>query len=162
MIIEATIDPSEVAHLSRDMQDELEFAAMGMQAAMAAAYVDVVASNLGNSGVDRPFAWAPLSPAYAKKVGRSYATLYVSGDLARAVKVDNSLAQHSTVSVSDDDCPYACAHQFGYPPRNLPARPYFPFDPTTGETTPFTMELVQQAAQDALDQHFATLGGGRG
>ena len=33
MIIEANIDPSAVAALSRDMQDELEFAAMGMQAA---------------------------------------------------------------------------------------------------------------------------------
>jgi phage gpG-like protein len=144
------------------MQDELEFAAMGMQAAMAAAYVDVVAGNLGNTGVDRPFAWAPLSPAYAKKMGRTHATLYVTGDLARAVKVDNSLAQHSTVSVSDDDVPYATAHQYGYPPHNLPARPYFPFDPTTGETTPFTLELVQQAAQDALDQHLASIGGGRG
>ena len=162
MIIEANIDPSAVAALSRDMQDELEFAAMGMQAAMAAAYVDVVAGNLGATGVDRPFAWAPLSPAYARKMGRTYATLYVTGALAQAVKVDNSLAQHSTVSVSDDDCAYACAHQYGYPPHNLPARPYFPFDPTTGETTPFTLDLVQQAAQDALDQHFAGLGGGRG
>src|SRR5574343_1931252 len=112
MIIEAEIDPSAVAQLSRDMQDELEFAAMGMQAAMAAAYVDVVASNLGESGVDRPFAWAPLSPAYAKKVGRTHATLYVTGELARAVKVDDSLAQHSTVSVSDSDCSYAVAHQY--------------------------------------------------
>ena len=33
VIIEANIDPSAVAALSRDMQDELEFAAMGMQAA---------------------------------------------------------------------------------------------------------------------------------
>lgn len=158
MIIEAEIDPSAVAQLSRDMQDELEFAAMGMQAAMAAAYVDVVASNLGNSGVDRPFAWAPLSGAYAKKVGRAYATLYVTGALAQAVKVDNSLAQHSTVSVSDDDCPYALAHQFGYPPRNLPARPYFPFDPQTGETTPFTLDLVRQAAEAALELHLRTRG----
>ena len=158
MIIEATIDPSAVAQLSRDMQDELEFAAMGMQAAMAAAYVDVIAGNLGESGVDRPFAWAPLSPAYAKKVGRTHATLYVTGELARAVKVDDSLAQHSTVSVSDEDCPYAVAHQYGYPPRNLPARPYFPFDPQTGETTPFTLELVQQAAEAALELHLRTRG----
>jgi phage gpG-like protein len=155
VIIEAIIDPNEVAALTQDMRDELQFAAMSMQAAMAAAYVDVIAGNLGDSGVDRPFAWPPLSPAYAKKVGRSHATLYVTGELARAVKTDNSLGNHSTVSVSDDDCPYAVAHQYGYPPRNLPARPYFPFDPQTGETTPFTLELVQQAAEAALETHLA-------
>lgn len=160
MIIEAEIDPSAVAQLSRDMQDDLEFAAMGMQAAMAAAYVDVVASNLGDFGVDRPTPWDPLKESTRKAylrmkppITRSHATLHLTGALARAVKVDNSLAQHSTVSVSDDDCPYAVAHQFGYPPRNLPARPYFPFDPQTGETTPFTLELVQQAAEAALELH---------
>ena len=153
MTIEANMDPSAVAALSRDMQDELEFAAMGMQAAMAAAYVDVVASNLGATGVDRPFAWEPLSPGYAAKMGRKYATLYVTGDLARAVKVDNSLVHCSTVSVSDDDVPYATAHQYGYPPHNLPARPYFPFDPATGETTPYTLNAVKEAAEQALAEH---------
>ena len=158
MIIEATIDPNEVAALSREMQDELQFAAMSMQAAMAAAYADVIAGNLGDRGVDRPFPWAPLSPGYARKVGRSHATLYVTGEMARAVKVDDSLGDHSTVSMDSNDCPYGVAHQYGYPPRNLPARPYFPFDPTTGRTTPFTLELVQQAAEAALETHLRVRG----
>ena len=162
MIIEANIDPAQLAAASSEISDELEFAAMDIQSAMARAYVDVVAGNLGNSGVDRPSIWPPLSERYAKKMGRTYATLYVTGALAGAIKVDDSSEEQSTVSVSDDDCPYAVAHQYGYPPRNLPARPYFPFDPQTGETTSFTLDLVQQAAQDALDRHFSRLGGVNG
>ncbi len=150
MMIEATMDQSEVNALSEHVQDQIEFAAMRVQAAMAAAYVDVIASNLGPWGIDRPFPWEPLSPGYAKKVGRKFATLYDTGAMARAVKTDNSKAYASEVSISDGDVPYATAHQYGYPPNNLPARPYFPFNPQTGETTPFTLELVRQAAEDEL------------
>ena len=154
MIIEANIDPAAVAQLSRDMQDELEFAAMGMQAAMAEQYRDIVIGNLGPSGIDRPFAWAPLSNRapyfYAQTVGRSYATLYETGKLASSIRMDNSSAQAATVSVSEDDCSYAVMHQFGYPPKNLPARPYFPFDPQTGETTAFTLNAVKEAAEQSL------------
>lgn len=150
MMIEATMDQSDVNALSEHVQDQIEFAAMRVQAAMAAAYVDVIASNLGSWGIDRPLPWAPLSPGYAKKVGRKFATLYETGAMARAVKTDNSKAYASEVSISEGDCPYALAHQFGYPPHNLPARPYFPFDPTTGETTPYTLGLMREVAQEEL------------
>lgn len=155
MIIEAQIDPAEVAALTQDLQDELQASAPRIQAAMAEQYHGIVIGNLGPSGIDRPFEWPPLSNRppyfYAQKVGRSFATLYETGKLASSVKVDNSNVEASTVSVDEADCSYSVMHQFGYPPKNLPARPYFPFDPQTGETTPYTLDAVRDAAQQELN-----------
>jgi len=116
------------------------------QAAMAARYGEIVRSNFGESGLDRPSAWPPLSPSYAKEVGRTYATLFVSGALFSAVRVD---AQDARVSASNADAPYATAHQFGNPAGNLPARPYFPVA-ADGGPTEYTRGEVLAAAAAAL------------
>jgi phage gpG-like protein len=148
--VELEVDQSEVSLLASSLEAAVEEARPAVQSAMAEAYYDVVYGNIGEAGVDRPIFWPPLSKRYADKMSRSHATLFVNGQLLNAIKLDNSSDEQSTVSVSDQDCPYAVAHQYGYPPRNLPARPYFPFDPQTGETTAFTMALVQAAAEFAL------------
>lgn len=44
--------------------------------------------------------------------------------LLRSIRV---LSVTNTAATIASDRPYAAAHQFGYPPRNLPARPFFPF-----------------------------------
>lgn len=148
--VQLEVDETEVSRLATQLEDAVEQARPRVQAAMAEAYYDVVYGNIGDVGVDRPLFWPPLSKHYAEKVNRSHATLFVSGQLLNAIKLDTSSDEQSTVSVSDQDCPYAVAHQYGYPPKNLPARPYFPFDPSTGETTPFTMMAVQAAAEFAF------------
>ena len=156
MIIEAYIDESELARCESEIAEQIRAAVPVVQAAMAEMYRDIVIGNLGPSGVDRPITWEPLSNrstvgrAYIKQVGRSYATLYETGKLASAIRMDNSSVEQSTVSVSDEDCEYAVKHQYGFPPQNLPARPYFPFDPQTVETTPYTLDAMRQVAEETL------------
>ncbi len=53
-----------------------------IQQAMGEMFKDIVMSNFGPTGIDRPAPWPPLSDrsaigrAYIRKVGRSFATLY--------------------------------------------------------------------------------------
>lgn len=102
--------------------------------------------NFGASGVDRPWAWAPLSPAYAKKVGRSYATLVVTGALRNSVKKTEG-QDCAVVSMSDSDVPYATRHHRGS--GNLPARRVFPLN-EDGSPTAGVQEAVAAAAQKAV------------
>lgn len=144
-----TVNPSSLAALG-DRLERLAWAVKSdAQLAMGEAVLDVVHANFGETGFDRPASWAPLSPKYAKKVGRTFATLEVTGEMKSAVKLDNSDPNHSSVSISKDDCPYALAHQFGYEANNLPARPYFPVD-SAGNLMPATMSLVKIAAEEAV------------
>lgn len=77
--------------------------------------------NFGASGKDRPVEWAPLSPRYAKRVKRPYATLDLTG----------KLFQSGTLNVSDDravvsfEDEKASWHQYGT--EKMPARPFMPF-----------------------------------
>lgn len=152
MEIVAEIPQSEIDRFGDELQRDFDSIRQEVQGAMADAYYSVVIQNIGDTGFDRPAPWPPLSPGYAKAVGRKHATLFVTGKLMSAIRKDNSSADAATVSVSDNDCEYAVAHQYGYPPKNLPARPYFPFDPQTGETTPFTLDLIQSVAEFALEK----------
>lgn len=126
-----------------------------VELAMAERFKEMVLSNFGIAGADRPADWPPLSWRYALKVHRSIATLEVSGALKGAVKAGHD-GDAGYCSVSKADCGYALAHQFGYAPRNLPARPYFPVD-ADGEVMPYTQSQVQEAAEMALSK---ALGGG--
>lgn len=121
------------------------------QLAMAQAFESIVLGNFGEVGIDRPISWAPLSPAYAKKVGRTFATLEVSGALKAAVTVDNSNLDYSRVFITKDNVVYALAHQYGNPKGNLPARPYFPIE-NTGELTPFAKSEVMNAALQTIQE----------
>lgn len=155
MQIEAHISDADAERFSQEVVAQLNGIRPAVQEAMADAYYDIVTRNIGDTGVARPLAWPALSPAYAKRVGRQHATLLVQGTLLFAIKLDKSSREEAVVSVSDADCPYAVAHQYGYPPRNLPPRPYFPFDPYTGETTPYALAEVQAAAELKLEEELA-------
>jgi len=126
--------------------ERLESIRQPVQSAMADAYCGVVLENFGASGVDRPWAWAPLSPSYAKKVGRSYATLVVSGALKNSVKKTDG-RECSTVSMSDSDVSYATRHHHGG--GNLPARRVFPIR-EDGSSTPGVVEAIVGVAQQKV------------
>ncbi len=79
--------------------------------------------------------WPPLSPAYAKRVGRTKATLKVSGNLYNSIKLNSPRSNFIEVYTTNK---YAAAHMLGYPPRNLPRRNYFPiqfYTPTYSRLT---------------------------
>lgn len=158
MQIVANISDAAAVQFEEDVLRDVEHARTAVQDAMAREYYDVVYDNIGDNGVDRPIPWPALSPRYAAKVNRSHATLFVNGTLLNAIRLGLGDPEEATVSVNDADCPYAVAHQYGYPPRNLPARPYFPFDPFSGETTPNTLERVRETAARALQRELERRG----
>lgn len=140
-----TVTMNEVK-LVRDIMGDARALRADLEKAMAHRFWEMTLSNFGIAGADRPRYWPPLSPAYAKKVGREVATLYVSGRLKGAVHQEGN-----TVSVSNADAPYALAHQFGSRKANLPARPYFPIKPN-GDCMDFTYSQVVEAGQQELDK----------
>jgi phage gpG-like protein len=114
------------------------------------ALLDVVYSNFGATGMARPIPWPMLSPAYAKKVGRTYATLEVTGALKGSLGVDNSNFDFVRVFATDAT-PYSTVHQYGGG-NNIPARPYFPMD-SDNELTPQAMDILRDAAERSVANH---------
>lgn len=129
--------------------EAIEQARPAVNAAMGQRFYDLVQGNFGVAGVDRPMYWAPLSPAYARKVGRTYATLDLTGNLRSAIMIGGSEGESVTVSVSDSDVPYATVHQMGG--VRMPKRPYFPVD-DDGDVLPYTASEVVAAASKALGE----------
>jgi phage gpG-like protein len=118
-----------------------------VHAAMGQRFYEMVQGNFGIAGVDRPMAWAPLSPDYARKVRREIATLDLTGRLRSAILVGGAYGESITVSVSDSSVPYATVHQTGG--IRMPKRPYFPID-DRGEVLPYTASQVTEAAAKAM------------
>ena len=125
-----------------------------MQMAMGEQMRDIVMSNFGATGVDRPEPWPPLSDRseigrrYIHKVGRNYATLYESGFMAGCVRTTDEF-EGAVVSLSDSDVPYATRHHNGDPWHNLPQRRVFPIR-NDGSMTEFSKDAVIEAAKQQL------------
>lgn len=153
MNFDLTIAESEQTAFQRSLLSDFEKVRPQVQASMGERLLEIVRSNFGAIGVNRPIDWVPLTDPYARKVRRDYATLYVTGALEGAVKldVDNDRAR---VGVSDADVPYATIHQYGSPGK-MPPRPYFPL--VNGELTQFSQEQVTEAGRAELGR---LLGGG--
>lgn len=111
--------------------------------AMAAKFLFITSQNFGQSGAYRPSPWAPLSKSYAKRVGRPYPTLYLSGDLFRSVRLSVS-DEVATVSWEDEKASW---HQEGT--SRMPARPFLPIK-GAGLTPLAEMECIK-AAQITMD-----------
>jgi len=120
--------------------------------AMGAEFKMMCVENLGETGTTRPDTWPALSEDYAKKVKRDYATLYVTGNLHRSIKM-NVFSDYARVYVDPSDCWYAEYHQFGV--GKMPPRPFFPIN-GDGDITPMAFERVHNAAERMLE---ATLTG---
>lgn len=142
------IEEPNFDNLESSLRKDIERVRVGVEQAMAERFFEIVRSNFGPSGVDRPQDWNPLSPPYAKKVRRDYATLFVTGRLEAGVKMETT-PEFSRVFISDSDVSYASAQQWGEGEHNLPARPYFPID-QSGNLTPFSQAEVEMAARDAM------------
>lgn len=147
MRIELTVSQSAVDGMAAHLDEVFHASRPALLDAMSAKFMQVVEWNFGIAGVDRPNAWAPLSPAYAKKVNREIATLRVTGALADAVKRGGTEGESVTVSVSDSDVPYATVHQTGG--VRMPKRPYFPIG-DDGQVLDWTERQVVEAAAEAL------------
>lgn len=149
MNYELTVSSQSLQKYEAGLIQRLATIQQPVQGAMAERFFEIVRSNFGDVGVDRPADWAPLSPKYAKRVGRDHATLFVTGRLEAAVKMENT-QEAGRVSISDSDVPYATVHQYGGG-NNIPARPYFPID-NAGNPTTFTQAQVEDAARDEFQR----------
>lgn len=145
MNYDLAINPNELDLFKRSLLYRFEQARSPIQQSMAEKFFEIVRLNFGDFGVDRPVEWAPLSPAYARRVNREHATLFVSGKLESSVQVESN-EERARVFITDSDVPYATAHQFGVPSKNLPPRPYFPIDGNE-DVLPFTRQQVEEAAR---------------
>lgn len=119
-----------------------------LQRAMAKRLLWCVHQNFGGAErfVTKPY--PPLSEKYAERVGRSFATLYVTGALKNSVQI---FEQGEEVSVGlDGSVPYDLVHQYGGG-NNIPARPYFPLD-ENDDVLPEVQDLVMEAAQEELER----------
>ena len=67
--------------------------------------------------------WPSYSRAYTKKKGKSQPDLKVTGALMNSIKIGSPRSNWIEVYTKH---PYAAAQGFGYRPRNLPARQFFP------------------------------------
>jgi len=124
----------------------------------------IILDNFGSTGLMRPWDWQALSPKYAKKVGRAFATLVVTGALRETVRRDDSKHEASEVVMSNTGLvPYALAHHHGNPGNfgwtqpgsgELPARRVFPLD-EADQVLPEANEIVSQAAEKAIKELFA-------
>lgn len=111
--------------------------------AMALTFEICVRANFGMIGFERPNDWAPLSPSYARKVGRPYATLEETGMMKTQLRTEAN-----AVKLSNDEVNYSLDHEYGMPFKGLPRRGVFPIQ--GGECMPRTYSLVVDAAQNEL------------
>lgn len=144
------LNPGSLRGLEREVKNRIKDAQGKTEFAMAETFLNCVLDNFGATGRFRPWSgWPPLSPAYAKKVGRTYATLEVSGRLKESVLIELE-GRNFAVTADDARVPYSTVHQFGGG-NNIPQREYFPiFD----DGTPYrqVQDLVEEAAQRKLEE----------
>lgn len=140
----------ELRGLEREVKQHFVAVQGRVEYAMAEKFLKCVLDNFGATGRFRPWSgWPPLSPAYAKKVGRSYATLEVSGRLKESVLIELS-GRNFAVTADDARVPYATVHQFGGG-NNIPQREYFPmYD--DGTVYRQVQDEVQAAAEKELER----------
>lgn len=150
MKLNATIEVStqDLRGLGLSIEKRLGLLRGPVHGAMANQFRQTVYDNLGATGLFRPHLWASLSPTYARKVKRTYATLNVSGALRAGIKRESNEVR-GRVSISNNDVAYALAHQWGNPKGNLPDRPYFPIH-KDGKVLQAVKDLVLKAARLAL------------
>jgi len=89
----------------------------------------------------RPLRWPPLRPSTLQRKPAGLKILQRSGRLRRSIhtRVEGNALVASTA------VPYATAHQLGYSPRRLPARPFLAL-------TQDDLTAAAQAIADALEE----------
>ena len=159
MTVTISITPGSLEAMQSALGAKFEALRQPVQAAMAEQYLEVVQSNFGATGLDRPWPWEPLSDrsavgkAYIKKVGRTYATLFETGSMfSTTLHSDSANPEAATVSMVDSaEAPYATRHHHGG--GNLPARRVFPMN-EDGTCTEMTLGMVRDAAIQTVKENF--------
>ena len=156
------IVPGSLDQMNSALRDQFDALRVPVQGAMADAFKGIVDANFGSTGLMRPNDWQPLSKDYARKVGRTFATLFVTGALKDTVQKDGVSPDGATVSMGNTGLvPYAMAHHQGSPPNfgftvpgsgELPSRRVFPLDQYRDEVTPEAVELVEMSAVTKLKE----------
>ena len=85
-------------------------------------FLRMTRDNFGNNTY-KDKEWSPLSKIYAKKVGHSNATLKITGELFNSIKLKAPTNDSIEIYTKDKRAAALC---FGYKPRHLPARNFFP------------------------------------
>ena len=146
------VSETQVNAMTRNIALEAAKVAHPVEWAMAEMFQGCVLANFGPTGAFRPWSgWPPLSKAYAKKVGRTYATLEVTGRLKSNVMIDGD-GDHVKVVADDALVPYSTVHQYGGG-NNIPQREYFPmYD--DGNVTRQVQDLCLEEAKKVIMAHF--------
>ena len=115
-----------------------------VQGAMAGRFLELTRENFGQSGTNRPIGWENLrSKKYAKRVGRDYATLFLSGELFDSLKIETSSPDHAAVWTENE---YANTHQWGDESRNIANRPFMPLYGNA-----FSSDISNEAKQHLIE-----------
>lgn len=150
MNFELIIDPEALAEIFYLPQEKVN----DLQNAGAAELKEIILSNFGEEGVDRPEVWGSLSDRYAKRIGRSHATLYLTGEEATKVGAESGLLYDSTQLSTSEENGGAYAMVFNdcaYAERMQSLYPFFPFTPD-GEITSESYNRVIAAMQSELER----------
>lgn len=89
-------------------------------------FIKMIKSNFGGGGSmyrAEGQKWAPYSKSYAKIKGKSQPDLVKTGALMNSFQMASPRKSYVEVFTKN---PYAAAIAYGYKPRNLPPRQYFP------------------------------------
>lgn len=156
MKAELTITQASLDAMAVSLDKAIERARPAVLKAMSDRCYAIIMSNFGIAGPERPWAWEPLSYLYAQKVGRTFATLEVSGALRASVLQGGFEGPSTTISMENSSVPYVTAHHDGVPRGNrrhpgLPGRRVFPLD-ERGEVLDWTRSEVAEAARRALQE----------
>lgn len=154
MKVELLVSDTELNAAAAAVERRVELAREAGLRAMRDRFYDIVSANFGIAGPERPWAWEPLSPRYARKVGRPYATLFVTGALKASIMKGGTFGESTTVSMANSSVPYVTAHHDGSPSGNrshpgLPARRVFPLD-DNDQVTEWARSEVVAAAEAEL------------
>ena len=137
------------AQLESDIAARIKGVQPAVERSMAVAFESCVSANFGFIGFERPNDWAPLSHNYALKVGRTVATLELTG----AMK-GNLITEDNKVNlIANSAANYALDHEFGLPWKGLPRRSVIPI--VDGVCLPKTYAQVVEAAQETINYKIA-------
>lgn len=145
----------ELARIARDIKDRKP-----ILKDMALQLVSITKRAFSDASL-RPAPWPPrksdgptkykvragLKNAGQTRTAKSHNLLRLSGALWQSIRVAEVTHEQATVA---SDRVYAAAQQFGYAPRKLPARPFFPFATPTSEMTATAKEKIQKVARDRI------------
>ena len=106
-------------------------------------FLRITKNNFGAAGKYRDKQWPQLSPAYAKKVGHSNATLVGTGKLRDSIRMNAPRSNYVEIYTTNK---YAAAIAFGNKKRNLPGRQWAPMQ----FSTPNYSRLVWSAERDLV------------